>query len=146
MLTKQCTQLLNQLHSLLYTANPELLSYCRDGMPAWVLKLLLKYPTAAKLKKARELGIPAGPLYKRLQSGQEVGLADGRVVKPEEVLGPPRPGRKVVYMVDTRPFPEGVEFARGADLLIHDGMFDDEMAEEGRLRGHSTTQRPHPLQ
>jgi transposase len=53
MLSKQCTQLLNQLHSLLYTANPELLAYCRDGMPAWVLKLLLKYPTAVKLKKAR---------------------------------------------------------------------------------------------
>lgn len=52
MLTKQCTQLVNQLHSLVYTANPELVSFCRDGMPAWVLKLLLQYPTAAKLKRA----------------------------------------------------------------------------------------------
>jgi hypothetical protein len=52
MLKKQSTQLLNQLHSLLYTANPELLSFCQDGVPAWMLELLLKYPTAAKLKRA----------------------------------------------------------------------------------------------
>jgi len=53
MLTKQCTQFLNQLHSLIYTANPELLGFCRDGMPSWVVKLLLQYPTAAQLAKAR---------------------------------------------------------------------------------------------
>ncbi len=52
MLTKQNTQLLNQLHSLLYTANPEILTFCQDGMPAWVLKLLLQYPTATNLKRA----------------------------------------------------------------------------------------------
>jgi transposase len=53
MLTKQCTQFLNQLNTLLYTASPELLHYCQTGMPDWVLKLLVKYPGAAKLKKAR---------------------------------------------------------------------------------------------
>lgn len=52
MLTKQCTQLLNQLHSLIYIANPELISFCRDGMPAWVVNLLLQYPTAARLARA----------------------------------------------------------------------------------------------
>ena len=53
MLTKQCTQLLNQLESLLYSANPEILTYCKDGVPAWVLKLLVKYPTAANLARAK---------------------------------------------------------------------------------------------
>jgi len=52
MLTKQSTQFLNQLNTLLYTANPELLSYCQGGIPGWVLKLLVKYPSAAKLKNA----------------------------------------------------------------------------------------------
>ena len=52
MLTKQCTQFLNQLHSLIYTVNPELLSFCRDGMPAWIVTLLLQYPTAKRLSKA----------------------------------------------------------------------------------------------
>jgi transposase len=52
MLTKQSTQFLNQLNTLLYTANPEMLNHCQDGMPGWVLKLLVKYPGAASLKKA----------------------------------------------------------------------------------------------
>ncbi len=53
MLTKQKTQLLNQLESLLYTANPDLLIYCKDGVPAWILKLLMLYPTAYKLSEAK---------------------------------------------------------------------------------------------
>ena len=53
MLSKQCTQLLNQFNNLMYTANPEILSFCQDKTPGWVLKLLRQYPTAAKLKKAR---------------------------------------------------------------------------------------------
>ena len=52
MLTKQSTQFLNQLNTLLYITNPELLSYCQGGIPGWVLKLLVRYPSAAKLKKA----------------------------------------------------------------------------------------------
>ncbi len=95
-------------------------------------------PGRFDLEKARALGIPPGPLYKEIQSGREVALPDGRTVKPDEILGPPRAGRTFVYMVDTRPFPGGIEFARGADLLLHDGMFDDLMKEEARERGHST--------
>jgi transposase len=53
MLTKQSTQLLNQLESLLYSANPEILPYCKEGVPAWVLKLLAKYPTASNLARAK---------------------------------------------------------------------------------------------
>jgi len=52
-LTKQCTQLLNQLESLLYSANPELLAYCKTGVPQWILKLLSRYPTASMLSKAK---------------------------------------------------------------------------------------------
>ena len=48
-LTKQSTQLFNQLEPLLYTANPELLAYCKDGVPGWALKLLTRYPTAFDL-------------------------------------------------------------------------------------------------
>ncbi len=95
-------------------------------------------PGRFDLEAAKKIGVPAGPLYKRLQSGQEVVLDSGRRVLPEEVLGKARPGRMVVYMVDTRPFPGAVDFARGADLLVHDGMFDEEMAGESKMRGHST--------
>ena len=61
MLTKQSTQLLNQLESLLYSANPEILKYCQDETPGWVLKLLKRYPTAAKLAKARLLSVSKIP-------------------------------------------------------------------------------------
>jgi transposase len=61
MLTKQSTQLLNQLESLLYSANPEILPYCKEGVPAWVLKLLVKYPTAANLRKAKVTSIARIP-------------------------------------------------------------------------------------
>ena len=61
MLTKQSTQLLNQLESLLYSANPEILAYCKDGVPAWVLNLLVKYPTAANLAKAKVTSIARIP-------------------------------------------------------------------------------------
>ncbi len=61
MLTKQKTQLLNQLESLLYTANPDLLTYCKDGVPEWVLKLLVCYPTADKLSKGRVASVAKIP-------------------------------------------------------------------------------------
>ena len=61
MLSKQCTQLLNQLESLLYSANPEILTYCKDRIPDWVFKLLTQYPTAANLSKAHVASIARIP-------------------------------------------------------------------------------------
>jgi len=52
-LTKQKAQLLNQLESHVYSANPEQLAYCKDGFQLWVLFLLQKFPTAKKLSKAK---------------------------------------------------------------------------------------------
>ena len=122
--------------------------YLIEAMPVKHRVFTLAYRLVEKtrvgrfdLAKAQELNIPPGPLYKRLQSGEEITLDDGRIIRPDEILGDARPGRKVVYMIDTRPFPEAIEFARGADLLIHDGMFDDEMTDESKMRGHSTTRQ-----
>ena len=75
MLTKQCTQFSNQLHSLLYTANPELLSFCRDGIPAWMLKLLRQYPTATKLKKARAKTLAKIPYVTQARARQLIAGA-----------------------------------------------------------------------
>jgi len=61
MLTKQCTQLLNQLEALIYSANPEMLIFCRDGVPGWVLHLYKRYPTAALLAKARPSSVAKIP-------------------------------------------------------------------------------------
>ncbi len=79
MLTKQSTQLLNQLESLLYTANTELLGYCKNGTPDWVLKVLLKYPTAAKLAKARVPALARIP-YVTSERAQELAISAKRSV------------------------------------------------------------------
>ena len=54
MLKKQLVQMKNQLHNMLYTNFPFLVSYCKRGLPNWILDLLLKYPTAEKLSRARK--------------------------------------------------------------------------------------------
>ena len=89
-------------------------------------------------EKAKALGIPEGSLWSKLQHGHDVKLPDGRIVKPEDVTGPLRLGRKIVYTGDTRPFKGFVKFAAGADLLIHDATLDDELAERAEEDGHST--------
>ena len=78
-LTKQSTQLLNQLESLLYTANTELLAYCKDGTPDWVLKVLLKYPTAARLARTRVPALARIP-YVTSERAQELIISAKRSV------------------------------------------------------------------
>lgn len=88
--------------------------------------------------KAIALGVKAGPDFSRLKAGESVKLRDGSIVKPEQVMGPPRPGRKVVYTGDTRPSKRIVELARNADVLIHDCTLADELAEKAAESAHST--------
>ncbi|NIQ38900.1 MAG: ribonuclease Z [Proteobacteria bacterium] len=95
-------------------------------------------PGRFRIEEAIRLGVPKGPLWRRLQSGSSVRLEGGREVYPKQVLGPPRPGLKIVYAVDTRPCRETVEAALEADLLIHDGMFLSEDIDKAHARGHST--------
>ena len=87
--------------------------------------------------RARELGVPEGPLFGKLHRGIPVEV-DGRTIHPEDVVGPPRPGRRVVYSGDTRPCRRTVEIAHRADLLIHDATFGEEEADRARATGHST--------
>jgi len=101
---------------------------------------LVEKPRPGKFypEKARALGVPKGPLWSQLQRGKEIKLPNGKNVKPEDVMGPPRPGRKIVYTGDTRPFEGLADFAADADLLIHDATLDDELAEKAYKDGHST--------
>lgn len=87
---------------------------------------------------ARELGIPEGPLWGEIHRGRSVAIDDGRVIEPSVLVGPARPGRRVVITGDTRPTPATVEASRGADLLVHEATFGDEEAERAVETGHST--------
>jgi ribonuclease Z len=89
-------------------------------------------------KKALALGVPAGELWSRLQQGEEITLADDKVILPSDVMGPMRAGRKIVYTGDTKPFENFAKFAEGADLVIHDCTFDDSLTEKAGVDGHST--------
>jgi len=88
--------------------------------------------------KARTLGVSEGELWSKLQHGKKVTLLNGTVVKPDQVLGPVRPGRKIVYSGDTKPFEGFARFAFGADLVIHESTLDDALAEKAGEDGHST--------
>jgi ribonuclease Z len=88
--------------------------------------------------RARELGVPEGPLWGRLQRGQTVRLDDGREVGPETIVGPPRPGRKLVYSGDTRPCAATIEAACGADLLVHEATFTEEERDRAKETAHAT--------
>ncbi len=89
------------------------------------------------LKKAKRLGIPEGPLYRRLQEGKSI-VVEGKTIAPDKVLGRPRPGRKIVYSGDTKPSKKVVDLARGADVLIHDCTLDESHSTLAARFGHST--------
>ncbi|RLF06521.1 MAG: ribonuclease Z [Thermoprotei archaeon] len=100
---------------------------------------LIEDPRPGKFnpKKAEELGVPRGPLWKALQEGKPV-VINGRVIKPEDVMGSPRKGLKIVYTGDTAPTQTIVKISKDADLLIHEATFDDSLEDLANEELHST--------
>ena len=97
-------------------------------------------PGRFSLPRAQELGIPPGPMYRRLQGGESVTLK-GRTITPDMVLGPPRRGRKIVYTGDSMPSETLVKMADGADVLIHDATSDAALQEKANQYGHSSSRQ-----
>ena len=88
--------------------------------------------------RADALGVPPGPHRGRLQAGETVATGDGRTIRPEDVLGPPRRGRVVTFATDTRPC-DGLEaLCAGADLAFVEGMFSLAHAPEAEAKRHMT--------
>lgn len=102
-------------------------------------------PGQFDIQAAAALGVPAGPLFGVLQRGGEVSTPDGRVVRPEQVLGPPRRGRRVVISGDTEPCAGTLEAARGADVLVHEATFLDDERERARETRHTTAREAAAL-
>ncbi len=94
-------------------------------------------PGRFDVDKARALGVPEGPAFGELHRGRAVQVGD-RIVRPEEVVGPSRQGRKVVYSGDSRPTRAIAEAALRANLLIHEATFAEERRERAQWTGHST--------
>jgi ribonuclease Z len=89
-------------------------------------------------EKAKEMGIPEGPLWGKIHKGETVNLPDGRTIQPSELVGPSRPGRRIVLTGDSRPSEATVVAATGADLLVHEATFTTEEAPRALETGHST--------
>lgn len=92
-------------------------------------------------EKAALLGVPRGPLWGRLQKGESVVSESGETVSPEDVMGEKRSGRKFSFVTDTLYLPSIADEVRGSDLLICEGMFDDECADQAREKKHMTSRQ-----
>jgi ribonuclease Z len=88
-------------------------------------------------EKALALGVPKGPLWKRLQAGRTVKVAGGSV-RPGQVTGPRRRGRSFGYSGDARPTRDLARFFSGVDLLVFDGTYSEEFADKAKEYLHST--------
>ena len=94
-------------------------------------------------ERAIELGVEPGPLFGKLQRGQEVTVQNGDetiTVSPDQVLGAPRRGRSILYTGDTRPVYQKLRpyVPEVLDLMIHDATFDASEADRAREFHHST--------
>lgn len=98
------------------------------------------------VEKAEALGIPPGPWRRDLVAGNPVTLPDGRVVQPDEVLGPPRPGLKYVHIGDIGRIDEEVRsWVQDADLLIVESTYLHEEVDMARRFGHITARQAAEL-
>ena len=101
----------------------------------------LERPGEFNPDRARELGVPCGPLWSKLQHGESVMTDDGKLVRPEEVMGKNRSGRKVSYVTDTMYLPSIADEVRGSDLLFCEGMFTEEYADQAAEKKHMTAKQ-----
>jgi ribonuclease Z len=88
--------------------------------------------------RARDLDVEPGPKFDRLQRGETVETDDGSTVRPEQVLGPPRRGRRILYTGDTRPVSDPNGVVTPIDVVIHDATFTSSHAAGAKQTGHAT--------
>jgi ribonuclease Z len=87
---------------------------------------------------AEALGVPRGPERRDLVNGTSLTLADGRVIHPEQVLGPPRPGAKLVHVGDAGRTDNLCEYVRDADALVIEATYLSQEADLAQQFGHLT--------
>lgn len=94
-------------------------------------------PGQFNVELVKKLGIPEGELYSRLQRGQDVEH-NGRTVRSSEVVGPPRPGRKIGISGDTRPTEKLARFFTGCDVLVFESTYAHDKLQKALETSHST--------
>jgi ribonuclease Z len=89
-------------------------------------------------EKAEALGVPFGPERRRLVAGKAIALAEGRVIQPDDVLGPEIPGAKLVFVGDAGRTDNLLEVAYHADALVIEATYLEADAEMARHFSHLT--------
>ena len=97
-------------------------------------------PGRFNLDEAKKLGIPEGELWKKLQNGNQIEI-NGKTIKPEQVLGEKRSGKKIGISGDTMPTKELEKFFENCDYLIFDATFLDEEKQRAQDTCHSTAKQ-----
>lgn len=94
------------------------------------------------VEKAEALGVPAGPDRAKLVRGEAITLADGRVIRPDDVLGADLPGARLVHTGDIAAFNDELRaVAQGAHALVMEATYLDEDGEMATQFGHMTAGR-----
>ncbi len=89
-------------------------------------------------EKAEALGVPVGPIRRDLVEGKTITLADGRKIGPEDVLGPLKPGVRMVHIGDTGRIDELVDPCQGVDALVIESTYLEEEADMAKKYSHLT--------
>ena len=95
-------------------------------------------PGEFSVENALSHKVPRGPLWGKLQKGEDVINLDGEVVHPSDVLGEKRKGRKFSYVTDTMYFPEISDYVRASDILLCEAMFTEDSNEDALSKKHMT--------
>ncbi len=101
-------------------------------------------PGRFNVEKAKELGIPEGELWNKLQNGNEITINE-KIIKPNQVLGEKRPGIKIGISGDTMPTNELEKFFKNCDYLVFDSTFLDEEKQKAQETSHSTAKQAATL-
>lgn len=89
-------------------------------------------------EKAKQLGVPEGELWHELQSSKEVKVGE-KTIRPSDVMGEKRPGRKIGISGDTRPTKKLEEFFKGCDYITFDSTYSDTLRDKAKENYHSTS-------
>ena len=101
-------------------------------------------PGRFNVEKAKELGIPEGELWNKLQNGENISN-NNKIIRPDQVLGKKRPGKKIGISGDTMPTKELEEFFKECDYLVFDSTFLDEEKQKAQDTCHSTAKQAAEL-
>ncbi|MDX1435706.1 MAG: ribonuclease Z [Anaerolineales bacterium] len=96
-------------------------------------------------EKAEALDVPPGPWRRDLVAGKAATLPDGRVIQPEQVLGPSRPGTRLIHVGDTGRTADLMEVSRGADALVIEATYLEKEADMAKAFAHLTARQAAEL-